>query len=316
LFYASGLRLRELVNLVLEDVHLGARMVRVLGKGRKERVVPFNHAAADALKKAMGDRALFRQAYIPRVHPEIRKAATEGGRKPASASVRKFQSSRVERDENALFLNYRGGRLTPRSVQRLVARYGQDLHFVPARNQWLVWNGWYCNWDLTRQVERFAKETIRSIYGDAAQIEDEDQKTRLVAHAYASEKDLLRLAAIVASTALVLWVAHLYSQAISERISRGRRLTFPEIRSIARRELGILLAAVLPVAVLLVGTLGLVEDSTAVWIAMGVGLATLAAEALRYARLERLGPGPTAVALVLNLALGSLVVLLKIGIEH
>ena len=134
--------------------------------------------------------------------------------------------------------------------------------------------------------------------------------------AYSTQKDLLGLAAIVASTALVLWVAHLYSHAISERIAHGRRLTFPEIRSIARRELGILLAAVLPVAVLLVGTLELVKDSTAVWIAMGVGLATLAAEALRYARLERLGPGPTIVALVLNLALGSLVVLLKIGIEH
>lgn len=123
LFYASGLRLRELVNLDLEDVHLGGRMVRVLGKGRKERVVPFNNAAADALKKAMGDRSLFRQAYIPRVRPEIRKAAIEGGRKPAPAGVRKFQRARVERDENALFLNYRGGRLTPRSVQRLVARY-------------------------------------------------------------------------------------------------------------------------------------------------------------------------------------------------
>ena len=49
LFYASGLRLSELVGLDLEDVNLSARMVRVLGKGRKERVVPFNHSAASAI---------------------------------------------------------------------------------------------------------------------------------------------------------------------------------------------------------------------------------------------------------------------------
>ena len=40
LFYASGLRLSELVGLDLDDVNLSGRMVRVLGKGRKERIVP------------------------------------------------------------------------------------------------------------------------------------------------------------------------------------------------------------------------------------------------------------------------------------
>ena len=44
LFYASGLRLSELVGLDLDDVNLNGRMVRVLGKGRKERIVPFNRA--------------------------------------------------------------------------------------------------------------------------------------------------------------------------------------------------------------------------------------------------------------------------------
>ena len=42
LFYASGLRLSELVGLDLEDVNLCSRVVRVLGKGGKERIVPFN----------------------------------------------------------------------------------------------------------------------------------------------------------------------------------------------------------------------------------------------------------------------------------
>ena len=44
LFYASGLRLSELVGLDLDDVNLRARMVRVMGKGAKERLVPFNSA--------------------------------------------------------------------------------------------------------------------------------------------------------------------------------------------------------------------------------------------------------------------------------
>jgi integrase/recombinase XerC len=130
LFYASGLRLRELVNLDMEDVHLGARMVRVMGKGRKERMVPFNSTAAAAIKKSLADRALFRQAYIPRdvrksESPDIRKA--EGRSLKGEGSREKGEVRRTrgpaDRDENALFLNYRGGRLSPRSVQRLVARY-------------------------------------------------------------------------------------------------------------------------------------------------------------------------------------------------
>ncbi len=50
LFYASGLRLSELVGLDMEDVNLSGRMVRVMGKGRKERLVPFNTSTADAVR--------------------------------------------------------------------------------------------------------------------------------------------------------------------------------------------------------------------------------------------------------------------------
>ena len=50
LFYASGLRLSELVDLDLEDVNLNGRMVRVRGKGGKERLVPFNQTAAEAIR--------------------------------------------------------------------------------------------------------------------------------------------------------------------------------------------------------------------------------------------------------------------------
>ena len=55
LLYASGLRLSELVGLDLEDVNLSSRIARVAGKGRKERLVPFNRSAAEAIRAMLPD---------------------------------------------------------------------------------------------------------------------------------------------------------------------------------------------------------------------------------------------------------------------
>jgi integrase/recombinase XerC len=85
LLYASGLRCSELVGLDLAQLDLSERMVRVLGKGRKERIVPFGQAAQRALT-----------AYI---------------------AVRAEGHPRTE----ALFVARNGGRLTDRWVRRLVA---------------------------------------------------------------------------------------------------------------------------------------------------------------------------------------------------
>ena len=92
LFYASGLRLSELVQLDLGDVNLSARIVRVMGKGKKQRLVPFNTTTKGALSAWLKDRVSLREA------------------------------APVERRE-PMFVNFRGTRLTGRSVQRLVARY-------------------------------------------------------------------------------------------------------------------------------------------------------------------------------------------------
>lgn len=102
LFYASGLRLSELVGLNLEDVNLSSRLLRVLGKGGKERIVPFNRTAAGAVRLYLKDReSLTRPASIPRRQDHAQPKATG----------------------DPLFVNYRGGRLTTRSVDRLVRRY-------------------------------------------------------------------------------------------------------------------------------------------------------------------------------------------------
>ena len=56
LFYASGLRLSELAGLDVDDVNLSAQMVRVLGKGGKQRIVPFNKSTATAIRAYLKDR--------------------------------------------------------------------------------------------------------------------------------------------------------------------------------------------------------------------------------------------------------------------
>jgi hypothetical protein len=134
--------------------------------------------------------------------------------------------------------------------------------------------------------------------------------------AYASESDPWKLAGVVVTTAVVLWIAHLYAHGLAESINLDRRLTLREAKTLARRELGILLAAGLPCAALVVGALGILEERTAIWLALGIGLGTLAAEGVRYARIERLGPLGLTVAVVGNVLLGTFVVLLKVIVAH
>ena len=110
LFYASGLRLSELVGLGLEDVNVSSRVVRVLGKGRKERIVPFNRTTEEALRAWLKDREAILSG--------IQEAGT-AMRVPRSAG----REPRRRRAADPLFLNYRGGRLSTRSVDRLVRKY-------------------------------------------------------------------------------------------------------------------------------------------------------------------------------------------------
>jgi integrase/recombinase XerC len=105
LFYASGLRLSELVGLDVSDVNLSTRVVRVMGKGRKERIVPFNRSTESALRAWLADW----ESLAP---------ATVDERAPRASSRRLRAPVRLP-----LFLNYQGGRLSTRSVDRLVRRY-------------------------------------------------------------------------------------------------------------------------------------------------------------------------------------------------
>ena len=134
--------------------------------------------------------------------------------------------------------------------------------------------------------------------------------------AYATEKDPWRLAVLVWTTAFVLWIAHLYSHGLAESISRRQRLSSQELGEIARREIGIILAAVVPSAALLLGALDIMRESASVWLALGLGLAILAAEGFRYAHIETLSRLATLAIVGTNLTVGLLVVVLKVAVVH
>src|SRR6476619_2988256 len=117
LFYASGLRLSELGGLDVDDVNLSGRVVRVLGKGRKERIVPFNRTTEAALRAWLADWELLIGAGGP--EPGARASRV---RSRESGAGRVLRSGSRQRS-TPLFLNYQGSRLSTRSVDRLVRKY-------------------------------------------------------------------------------------------------------------------------------------------------------------------------------------------------
>jgi integrase/recombinase XerC len=117
LFYASGLRLSELVGIDLEDVDHHARVVRVLGKGGRERLVPFNASAGEAIRRWMRDRAAIVLGRAPDAANGEATVRTRRAKRPGRGATGGARS------EEPLFVNARGGRITGRSVDRLLRRY-------------------------------------------------------------------------------------------------------------------------------------------------------------------------------------------------
>jgi len=91
MLYATGLRASELVSLKWENIFFEDRIVRIFGKGNKERIVPFGENAASALKKYLEEKR------------------------------------RLNIDCEFIFVNLRGGKLTSRSLQRIVEKYSKEL---------------------------------------------------------------------------------------------------------------------------------------------------------------------------------------------
>jgi len=94
LMYATGVRVAELTTMNLGDIDFRGQLIRVTGKRRKQRVVPFGDPAGEALRSYLKIREKFL-----------------------------FNAPVSTRDEEALFLNYQGTRITTRSVGRMVDKY-------------------------------------------------------------------------------------------------------------------------------------------------------------------------------------------------
>jgi len=94
MMYATGVRVAELTTLNLSDIDFKNQLVRVTGKRRKQRIVPFGDPAAQALQQYL----TVRDGFL--LHAPVSK-----------------------REDQAVFLNYQGARITTRSVGRMVEKY-------------------------------------------------------------------------------------------------------------------------------------------------------------------------------------------------
>jgi hypothetical protein len=130
------------------------------------------------------------------------------------------------------------------------------------------------------------------------------------------QHSLWRLVTLGATSSIVLWVAHVYSHGLGESLKLGRRLTLRELASVAKREYSIVLAAVLPVAAIALGAVGVLGARAALWVAFGVCIVALGVQGVRYARLERLGGAGTAITVGINLILGLTIVAAEVFIAH
>ena len=93
--YATGMRVGELTNLNLKDIDFREKLVRVTGKRKKQRILPFGEPSLQALMYYLNEA---RADFLNNCPP-------------------------AERDEQAVFLNYQGTRITTRSVGRMVDKY-------------------------------------------------------------------------------------------------------------------------------------------------------------------------------------------------
>jgi hypothetical protein len=130
-----------------------------------------------------------------------------------------------------------------------------------------------------------------------------------------SHDDTVTSAAIlgaVGATTLVFYLAHVYAEALGNRVAGGPTKAFTNVRAAAIHEWPLVEAAVLPVIALLIGVIGIVGRDTAVSIAIAAGVVELFAWGIAAGRRLKLSLGATIGVGVANGALGLLMVGLKV----
>lgn len=131
-FYSCGLRIGEIVAVNLEDISLSDGLIRVKGKGRKERIVPIGSKAVDAIQKYLGVSSKLRIAGCGsrneklEVSSKMRNADCGSRNEKDEAQRNDIPQSAVRIPHSTgspLFLNRYGRRITTRSVHRIVEKY-------------------------------------------------------------------------------------------------------------------------------------------------------------------------------------------------
>lgn len=116
LLYATGMRVSEVANLHLEDLHLKEGYIRVFGKGNKERIVPVGSKAREAVEKYLSSRALKNE--IP-LNPPLQMENP-----PVSPFIKGGIKGGLERrDTEYVFTNWRGKRLTRQGLWEIIKGY-------------------------------------------------------------------------------------------------------------------------------------------------------------------------------------------------
>lgn len=104
MLYSTGMRLSELISLDVGDVNILQKRVKVTGKGKKQRIIPFGAPAA----QSMGHYLKVRHSF--------------------------FSESKAKKDYHALFLTASGRRIYPRLVQRIVKKYLSGVSEIPQKS--------------------------------------------------------------------------------------------------------------------------------------------------------------------------------------
>jgi hypothetical protein len=146
----------------------------------------------------------------------------------------------------------------------------------------------------------------RAIYGNVL------ATSLVVAFSEDDDYSTAEIAVSVLVTGLVFWLAHVYASLIGTRYAVRRRLTRAEVGAEFYAEWPVVQAFFPPTAVLLLGTVGLLSEGTAVSLAIAGGVAAMVLWSLAIGRQERVSLPALALLVFLNVLFGAAVVLLKV----